>query len=202
MSIVEDLISYVPESGARTPNESQIAANIRQFWAEVWQNGDLERISSMIYGNTVVDANVGMFVGQEGYREYVEKMRGGLTDVRVSIDHLIIEGQLISMNWHLMGVDSGGIMGHAATNEPVSIACSSLIKYFDNQILNENDQWDIFGLSTQLKAVPADLQAVIDGEEVVNKRVPGSTEPDASNEVLTAAGEDNTMSPEATAPED
>ncbi len=202
MSIVEEPISYVPESGARTPNESQIAASIRQFWVEVWQNGDLDRIGTMVYGNTVVDSNVGMFVGPEGYREYVERMRGGLSDVRVSIDHLIVEGQLVSMNWHLMGVDTGGILGHGATNEPVSIACSSLIKYFDNQILNENDQWDIFGLSTQLKAVPADLQAVIDGDEVVNKRIPGSTEADASNDVLTAAGEDNTMSPEASASED
>ena len=201
MSIVEELTSFVPESDARTTNESQIAANIRQFWVEVWQNGNLDYINSMIFANSVVDSNVGLFAGPEGYRAYVERMRGGLSDVRVSIDHLIVEGQLVSMNWHLMGMDSGGILGNPATNEPVSIGCSSLIKYFDNQILNERDQWDIFGLATQLKAVPADLQAVIDGNEVVNKRVPGSTEADESTAVLTAKSEDDSNESESAAAE-
>ncbi len=186
MSSVEEPAVYAQESGARTIAESTIVQSIKQFWVSVWQYGQLEEVHTIVFPNTTVNSNLGHFVGVEGYTKYVEMMRTGLSEIRVSIEFCVVEENSVVMHWHLMGLHTGEWLGHPATGKPISVSCVSRIMYYDNQILEEIDQWDVFGVSTQLGEVPKDLQAKITGDDIVGQVVPGSTEADASTEDLTA----------------
>jgi steroid delta-isomerase-like uncharacterized protein len=130
---------------------------IRRWFEEVWNQG-LERTIDELFapygvahglGDTEADV-----VGPSQLRPFVRNIRGAITDVRMSIEDTLAEGDKVMVRIRVEGTHKGPGLGVAPTGRRVSIAGIIVARIQDGQIVEGWNSWDQLGLLRQIGALP------------------------------------------------
>lgn len=136
------------------PSEENKTA-VREFFACA-SGGDLEELGAVVSPDYVLhDPALPEDVrGLEGARKLVEMYRDGMSDLAVTIDHQLADGDHVATRYTCRGTHTGDIFGTPATGRDVTIA-GLVISRFENGLVAE--EWEIqdtLGMLQQIGALP------------------------------------------------
>ena len=124
---------------------------------EMFSSGDLS-IADEIYSEEYVGydpAQPEPIRGIEGAKAEVAGYRAAFSDLTVTLDHQVAEGDYVATRWTARGTHDGELFGVAPTGNSVSTSGITIIRVADGKIVEDYTQWDALGLMQAIGAVPA-----------------------------------------------
>jgi len=133
------------------------SATARRFFEEVWSEGNLDLVDEL-----VAPGYVGHPSGPEepvrgpgGVREYVARLRDGVSDLTVTVEDQVAEGGTVATRWIARGTHDGELMGIGPTGRAAAITGITIQRIGrDGRILEGWTNWDALGMLQQLGVEP------------------------------------------------
>ena len=120
-------------------------AKVRQFYAEVIQKGNLA-IVDQIAAPHIVDHNPipGQAPGVEGIRQAFTALRAAVTDLRISVDHIVAEGDKVAAHVSVRGKHTGELMGIPPSGKEVVMRISDVVRFENGKVV---ERWGVEDMS-------------------------------------------------------
>ena len=130
----------------------QNKAAIRRFYDEVWNKGNLEFADEFFADDYVRhDLRSGTAPpGPEGQKMVASLFRTAFPDVRLVIDFMVAEGDMVVARWTIDGTHQGVWAGVAPTGKRVSFTGVNIYRFADGKVAEIWNYRDDLGLMQQL----------------------------------------------------
>lgn len=127
-------------------------AIVRRMNNEVWGDGNLDLIDEFVAEGYVEHSNATPepIHGPEGYKENVRAFHEGFSDVEVTTEELIAEGNTVVNHWTFTATHTGEYVGIEATGSEIQFSGISIIDLEDGKIVEDRAIMDVSGLMQQL----------------------------------------------------
>ena len=132
-------------------------ALVRRYFEEIWDKGNLDLIDELFTTNFVrhgPTATEGEVRGLEGFKGPVSMYHTALPDLRVPVEDLISEGDMVVTRWTARGTHQGELMGNAPTGNPASVTGILIDRISGGKIEEEWVDYDTLHLMQQIGGVP------------------------------------------------
>jgi len=123
---------------------------VRRLIEEAWNKGNLAVIDELISPDYVLHIDAPGAPGREGYKQAVEMHHAAWSDLRLTIEDMIAEGNKVAMRGTLRGVHEGEYMGIPPTGKQATWSAISIRRIEGGQIVEEWVELDMLGLLQQL----------------------------------------------------
>jgi predicted ester cyclase len=94
-------------------------------------------------------------LGLDGLMAFYQSIGAGFSDISVTADQMVAEGDLVAARYTFRAVHSGEFMGVAATGRPVEVPGQTIMRFADGRVVERWQSLDAMSLMTQLGAIPA-----------------------------------------------
>jgi predicted ester cyclase len=120
---------------------------LRRFFHDVLERGDLGVLDAIV-DRTFVDHQPapGQGPGVEGVRQFVTAVRAGISNLRVEVEHLIAEGELVSSVVTLRGTHTGDLMGLPPSGKDVTMRIADVVRIQGGKVVERWGVEDTSGL--------------------------------------------------------
>jgi steroid delta-isomerase-like uncharacterized protein len=95
------------------------------------------------------------FEGPSGFKEFVADLRRGFPDLNIKIDHVIGEGEFVSIRSHVAGTHLGTYRGIPPTGRKIAQSQLHMFHVVDGQINETWQEIDGLGVMQQLGVFPS-----------------------------------------------
>ncbi len=134
-----------------------IAANkdvVRRFYEELWNRGNLDAADKLVAQDYVRhDLRPGDAPpGPSGQKAVAEKFRAAFPDVRLELEALVAEGDLVAARWTISGTHQGAWGDVTPTGRKVRFSGVNFFRIADNRIAEIWNIRDDLGLWEQVGA--------------------------------------------------
>lgn len=140
--------------GMAKAGESQNKAVARSFFEDVLDTGKLENYSKSHAADFVAHAE-GHLASLEEDMAAAREQRKAMPDMRVKVNHIVAEGDLVSVYWTASGTNSAAGWGIPATGKSVSVSGMTLFRFERGLIQEEWSVFNQYSLMKQLGLLPA-----------------------------------------------
>ena len=125
-------------------------AKMRKFYEEVVQNGNFSKLDELTAPN-FVDHNPGpgQAPGAEGLKQFFAAMRAAVSDLRVSVEDIIAEGDKVAAHLSLSGKHTGELMGIPPSGKEVVMRVSDIVRIENGRAVERWGIEDISGFVSQ-----------------------------------------------------
>lgn len=107
----------------------------RRFIIEPWANGKLEVLDEVCSPNyTLGEQNLDFL------KKAIVDFRKALPDLKVDIDEMIAEGDLVAYSWTMYGTHQDEYQGIAPTGKPVKLTGITIVRFADGKIVHDQFQ--------------------------------------------------------------
>ena len=125
---------------------------------DAFNNGNLSALDT-ICAPDMVDHSTASAPNQafnlESFKGRVKGHRVGMPDLRFSISNIILEGDLISFQWEMVGTNTGPYMGRPPSGNPIRIIGMNMERLENGQIVEHWSYPDKLAALQQIGAIPA-----------------------------------------------
>ncbi len=125
---------------------------------EVFGNGDLDALDELV-GERAVDHDTqnphADILGPEGVKRTVAMYRAAFSDLRITVEDQIAEGDKVVNRWTAKGTQDGDLPSLPATGRTNTVTGISIDRIEDGKIVESWGNWDTLGMLQQLGAMPA-----------------------------------------------
>ena len=126
---------------------------VRRFYAEIWNEGDLDAIPDICHEGIVFRGSLGdSKVGHKGFAGYARYVRGALAGYRCDIVETVSEGERVFAKMLFAGRHEKEFQGYAPTGKMLEWAGAALFTIEDGRIAELWVLGDVHGLTAQLSA--------------------------------------------------
>ena len=125
-------------------------AKMRQFYEEVVQKGNFAMLDELAAPH-FVDHNPapGQAPGAEGIKQFFTAMRAAVTGLRVSVDHVIAEGDKVVAHVSMRGKHTGELMGIPPSGKEVVMRVSDIVRIENGKAVERWGVEDMSGFVSQ-----------------------------------------------------
>jgi steroid delta-isomerase-like uncharacterized protein len=95
----------------------------------------------------------GMPAGPEGVKAFAAMVGAGFSDIRITRDDSIAEGERVVDRWTFSGTHTGEFMGAPATGKRVEVSGIDIFRVADGKLAELWQNWDQLGMMQQLGVV-------------------------------------------------
>jgi len=129
---------------------------VRRVFEEPWK-GNLAVIDEFVASDYIGHdpANPEALRGPEGVKGFISTYTAAFPDARITVEQQLAEGDFVATRWIGRGVHEGELMGIEPTGKQVSVSGLTISRLENGKIVEEYQNWDVFGMMQQLGAVPA-----------------------------------------------
>jgi steroid delta-isomerase-like uncharacterized protein len=123
---------------------------------EIFNQGNLE-VAEELYAPDFIGYDPALpdpMRGPEGIKQQAEGYRAAFSDMRLTIDDEIAEGDRVVTRWTARGTHDGELFGIPATGKQSTVVGMTIDRIIDGRIVESWNSWDTLGLLQQLGAVP------------------------------------------------
>ena len=138
--------------------EARNKAVARSFFEDVLDKGKLEDYSKSHASDFVAHAEGGHLASLEEDISAAREQRKALPDMRVKVNHIVAEGDLVSVYWTASGTNTAPGWGVPATGKSVSVSGMTLFRFARGLIQEEWSVFDQYSIMKQLGLLPAKAQ--------------------------------------------
>ena len=120
-------------------------AKMRRFAEEVVQNGNFAVLDELVAPN-FVDHNPGpgQAPGAEGIKQFFTAMHAAVSDLRVSVEQILAEGDKVVAHVSISGKHTGELMGIPPSGKEVVMRVSDLVRIENGQVV---ERWGVEDMS-------------------------------------------------------
>jgi len=120
---------------------------LRRFYHDVLERGELGALDGMV-GPTFVDHQPapGQGPGVEGVRQFVTALRAGVSGLRVEVEHLLAEGELVVSVVNIRGKHTGDLMGMPPSGKDVTMRIADVVRIQGGKVVERWGVEDMSGL--------------------------------------------------------
>ena len=97
--------------------------------------------------------------GPDGVKQQAAGYRAAFSDMRLTIEDDIAEGDRVVTRWTARGTHDGELFGIQPTGKETTVTGVSIDRIIDGRLVETWNNWDTLGLLQQLGAVPALAEA-------------------------------------------
>jgi steroid delta-isomerase-like uncharacterized protein len=147
--------------GRRSGMTEANKAIVRRSVEEIFNEGRLE-IADELYAPDFVGYDPALpdpMKGPEGIKQQAEGYRTAFSDMQLTIEDEIAEGERVVTRWTARGTHDGELFGIPATGKQSTVTGMTIDRIIDGRIVESWNSWDTLGLLQQLGAVPALAQS-------------------------------------------
>lgn len=127
---------------------------LRNWYAEVWENGNTDAIDQFFAPDTMAEGLVPeMQVGADDFRDLVVAFRHVLGDIKVELPKIIEDGDWVSAILHVR-------TARADNGAPLQATGSVVARFKDGRMVEAYNQFDFISLFEQLGQFPQDTLPV------------------------------------------
>lgn len=94
-------------------------------------------------------------VGRAEDREATKAWRAAFPDLRMTVTHVVAEGDYVTVRYIGEGTNTGSFQGLAATGKSVRVSGITIFRIVNSQVTDEWTSFDEMGLLNQLGLLPA-----------------------------------------------
>lgn len=94
--------------------------------------------------------------GPEGVKQQGAMYSQAFSDLELTVEGQLAEGDLVATRWSAKGTHQGELMGVPPSGNQVSISGITIARVADRKIVEEWTNWDGLGLMQQIGAVPTE----------------------------------------------
>lgn len=125
-----------------------------RWFDEVWNKDNLGAIDQLAHPDAQAFGfpNSGSLSGRDGFKEAARQFRTAFSDIRVTIDDVVTEGNKMAVRWTADMKHTGPGLGFPATSEPATIHGMSFLEMRDGLLLRG---WNAFDLATTVNHLSA-----------------------------------------------
>jgi steroid delta-isomerase-like uncharacterized protein len=122
---------------------------------DAWNADDSERYLEL-YGPSIVHHGLGPEPFDESAnRRFYQVLWAAFPGAKLAVDDTIAEGDRLAVRFHLTGEHKGEFIGVPATGRPFVLNGHTIMAFRDGRVVERWTTSDLFGLLTQLGALPA-----------------------------------------------
>ncbi|MDQ3587130.1 MAG: ester cyclase [Actinomycetota bacterium] len=133
---------------------------MRQFYDEVMNKGDLDRISELCTEDVVDhEAPPDMPKGIEGVKAFVQMFREGFPDLQAMMEDSVAEGDRVAARVRFTGTHDGEFMGVPASGNRVDVEAIDIVRIVDGKCAEHWGVTDNLALMQQIGAIPEEAPA-------------------------------------------
>jgi steroid delta-isomerase-like uncharacterized protein len=128
----------------------------RRFFEEVFSKGNLELVDELFASDYVGHPSgyEEATRGQEGVKDYVRGLRTGVSDLTVTVEDQVDDGDKIVTRWSAKGTHDGELMTIPATQRVATVTGITIQRLHDRRIVEGWTNWDLMGMLQQLGVAP------------------------------------------------
>ena len=126
----------------------------RRWFEEVWNKGRREAVAEMLLPDAVLHEAGIDSVGPVGFYPLFDRLSAAFSDIHVSTDDVIVDGDKICVRWSFSGKHTGGGLGFAATGVVVHTTGNTIMRVADGMLIEGWQNWDMLGLIQQIQGSP------------------------------------------------
>jgi len=143
-----------PGSEATSPTERNKTA--KRHYLEVFNRRDLAAIGDLVAPEYVLHATgYPKIRGPAELRKAVATSLDALSDVRLTADEMVAEGDRVATRWTMRARHTGNFMGVPATGRELSFSGTIIDRFVDGKVVEAWETIDMLGLMKQLGSIPA-----------------------------------------------
>jgi len=135
---------------------------VRRLFDELWNKGNLQ-VADEIFAPTYQhhdDSTPDLGKGPESEKKRVNLYRNAFHDLRLNMEDLIADGEIVVARWSCRGVHKGELNGIAPTGKQVAITGVTIVHFTNGKIVEGFVNWDALGLMRQLGVVPEPVKSL------------------------------------------
>ncbi len=121
----------------------------RTFFEEVLGQGKLERYSGFHTADFVAHSAEHDYTLAEDLAMAREE-RAALPDMRMAVNHMVAEGDMVVVHWTVWGTNTQPGMGLPATGKPVRTSGMTLFRFRSGKISEEWNAWSMLSVLKQV----------------------------------------------------
>jgi predicted ester cyclase len=123
----------------------------RRWFEEVWNKGRREAIAEMLAPAAVLHEAGIDSVGAEGFYPLFDRLSATFSEINVSVDDVMVDGDKICVRWSFSGKHTGGGLGFAATGMVVRTTGITIVRVSDGMLIEGWQNWDMLGMMQQIQ---------------------------------------------------
>jgi steroid delta-isomerase-like uncharacterized protein len=128
-------------------------ALVERWFEEVWNKGRVEAIDEMFAPDAVAHGLGGDIRGPEEFKVFHAAYRQAFPDVRIQVDEIVAEGDVVAFRLTARGTHMGDGLGFAATSRAASFVVMGTARIANGRIVEGWNVIDNMGMLTQLGVV-------------------------------------------------
>jgi len=127
-------------------------ALVRRWVEEIWNKGNLSAADELFAANYLHHdpSSPDFGLGPQSEKQRANLYRGAFSDLQLTIDDLVAEGDTVVIRWTARGTHRGELMGVAPTGKPFTITGVSIARITGGKFVEGWVNWDALGLTQQL----------------------------------------------------
>ena len=132
---------------------------VQSWFNDAWNTGDegaIDRLmapSAEFHGLSSVEAQP--IVGPQSFKPLFRSFRLAFPDLRINIDRVLCEGDLVAVHLHITGTHLGDGLGIAPTSVPIDFWGMVIAQVRDGQIQEGWNSFDFMSLYQQVGLLPS-----------------------------------------------
>jgi steroid delta-isomerase-like uncharacterized protein len=134
---------------------TEFERNLGQRWfEEVWNQGRREAVAEMLAPDAVIHDGASEAVGHKGFYDFFDRMNAAFSELHVSVEDTIAEGDKVCVRWRCTAKHSGGGLGIPPTGAAIHVTGVTIVRVAGGKLVEAWQNWDMLGMMQQINAFP------------------------------------------------
>mgnify|MGYP000535288147 CR=1 FL=1 len=135
---------------ARSKSHPDVKEIAEKYAHEVWNEKKLSAIDQFIDKDVVIHSLLGDYHGQEAMKDVVRAWLTGLPDMIVTNDAVLVDKDVVTIQWHAKGTHAGIFKGINPTGKKVSYSGVTIYRIKDDKII---EYWAYLDMQTLINQI-------------------------------------------------
>ena len=127
---------------------------VRRFYEQVWNQGNVD-VAAVVFAEDYVRHDLRpttALPGPKGQAKIAADFRAAFPDLRMVVDLIVAEGDLVAARWTTEGTNTGPWAGHPPTGKHATFSGVNIFRFAGGKVVELWNHRDDLGLAQQLGA--------------------------------------------------
>jgi steroid delta-isomerase-like uncharacterized protein len=121
-------------------------SSARRWYEEVWNQSRAETIDELLADDCVSYSEAGALRGKDAFKQQQHSVfLGAFPDLRLAVDAIVAEGDLVVVRWTATGTHTGDSLGFPAIGRKIVAPGTTWIRFRDGKMAEGWDFWNRSG---------------------------------------------------------